>query len=115
MEENLIIFESIYEGGTFHGAEISIVELVDDNPTPVVLNGSNIVCQMKKDGVVHAEYKTSNNTITVNMNKIIFPKHNPILKSGIYEFDFNIILPDGTKEPGIGQGEWTILEPKTKR
>lgn len=115
MEENLIIFESIYEGGTFHGAEISIVELVDDNPTPVVLNGSNIVCQMKKDGVVHAEYKTSDNTITVNMNKIIFPKHNPILKSGIYEFDFNIILPDGTKEPGIGQGEWTILEPKTKR
>lgn len=115
MEENLIIFESIYEGGTFHGAEISIVELVDDNPTPVVLNGSNIVCQMKKDGVVHAEYKTSDNTITVNMNKIIFPKHNPILKSGIYEFDFNIILPNGTKEPGIGQGEWTILEPKTKR
>lgn len=115
MEENLIIFESIYEGGTFHGAEISIVELVDDNPTPVVLNGSNIVCQMKKDGVVHAEYKTSDNSITVSMNKIIFPKHNPILKSGIYEFDFNIILPDGTKEPGIGQGEWTILEPKTKR
>lgn len=115
MEENLIIFESIYEGGTFHGAEISIVELIDDNPTPVVLNGSNIVCQMKKDGVVHAEYKTSDNSITVNMNKIIFPKHNPILKSGIYEFDFNIILPDGTKEPGIGQGEWTILEPKTKR
>lgn len=115
MEENLIIFESIYEGGTFHGAEISIVELVDDNPTPVVLNGSNIVCQMKKDGIVHAEYKTSDNSITVNMNKIIFPKHNPILKSGIYEFDFNIILPDGTKEPGIGQGEWTILEPKTKR
>lgn len=115
MEENLIIFESIYEGGTFHGAEISIVELVDDNPTPVVLNGSNIVCQMKKDGVVHTEYKTSDNSITVNMNKIIFPKHNPILKSGIYEFDFNIILPDGTKEPGIGQGEWTILEPKTKR
>ena len=32
-----------------------------------------------------------------------------------YEFDFNIILPDGTREPGIGQGEWTILEPKTKR
>lgn len=115
MEDNLIIFESIYEGGTFHGAEISIVELVDDNPTPVVLNGSNIVCQMKKDGAVHAEYKTSDNSITVNMNKIIFPKHNPILKSGIYEFDFNIILPDGTKEPGIGQGEWTILEPKTKR
>ena len=115
MEENLIIFESIYEGGTFHGAEISIVELIDNNTTPVVLNGSNIVCQMKKDGVVHAEYKTSDNSITVNMNKIIFPKHNPILKSGIYEFDFNIILPDGTKEPGIGQGEWTILEPKTKR
>ena len=49
------------------------------------------------------------------MNKIIFPKHNPTLKAGLYEFDFNIILPDGTKEPGIGQGEWTILEPKTKR
>lgn len=115
MEENLIIFESIFEGGTFHGAEISIMEIIDDVPTPVTLNGSNVVCQMKKDGVVHAEYKTADNTISVSMNKIIFPKHNPILKAGIYEFDFNIILPDGTIEPGIGQGEWTILEPKTKR
>ena len=115
MEENLIIFESIFEGGTFHGAEISIMEIVNDVPIPVALNGSNVVCQMKKDGTVHAEYKTADNTISVSMNKIIFPKHNPTLKSGLYEFDFNIILPDGTKEPGIGQGEWTILEPKTKR
>ena len=115
MEENLIIFESIFEGGTFHGAEISIMEIINDVPTPVELNGSNIVCQMKKDGAIHVEYKTSDNSISVVMNKIVFPKHNPTLKAGLYEFDFNIILPDGTKEPGIGQGEWTILEPKTKR
>ena len=38
MEENLIIFESIFEGGTFHGAEISIMEIINDVPTPVALN-----------------------------------------------------------------------------
>lgn len=115
MEKDIIILESIYEGGTFQGASFEFEEVVDDVSVPFSLVGAIVYMDIKKRNKTFDTYSTANGKLIIVANAVKIVKHNPSLEAGIYEFDLHITMPDGDKEPGIAQGEWTIMEPKTKR
>lgn len=115
MEKNIIILESIYEGGTYQGAKLEFETTIDDIDYPVSMVGAIVFMDIKNYNTVVTTYSTDNGKLTVTGNAINIVKHDPELKAGIYEFDLHITMPNGDKEPGIAQGEWTIKEPKTKR
>lgn len=115
MEKNIILLESIYQGGTFHGASLEFEEDKDGVSTPVSMVGAIVNMDIKRFNEIVAVYSTTNGKLTITDNKVNIVKHNPTLKAGLHEFDFHIVMPDGDIEPGIAQGEWTIKEPKTLR
>ena len=111
----MIKLESIYEGSTFHGAEIEIIEVDEQGvEIPVIVEGLDILMHLKKDDELFDSYSTTSGLETLG-NKIIIPEHIPDLKEGKYFFDFSIIFSQTVIKNGVAPGEWEILKPVTKR
>lgn len=114
----MIKFETIYEGTTFLGAEIAILEEDESGvETPMIITGADVLMNIRRKGddVNEATYSTSDNTLSIEDNTIVIPQHIPTLEFGKYEFDFNIIISPEVILTGIAGGEWEILNPVTKR
>jgi len=110
-----IALETISEGSTYSGCEIEGVEEINGVDYPVGLTGANIIMAIKRKGTTYATYRTADGTLLISDTLIIIPPHVPVLTKGVYEFDFNVIMPNGDPFTGLAGGTWEVTEPITKR
>jgi len=109
----MITLQDLYEGSTFHGAKVGIKD--KNTGTYITLTGANVIIQFKRDGIIYQEYSTTAGTLMIIENRIIIPEHISTLLAGLYDFDINIIYANEKRATGVARGQWTILNPITKR
>lgn len=109
----MIELESIYSGSTFYGAEFEFYDTTEEK-VPVDLTGSTVKMNLVDCFGVSKEFATTDDTLTIDYNKLIIEQQEITLTAGVYDFDLNIEFENGEKQTGLARGSWTILDTITK-